>query len=100
MVRFRQSSEPAPAFLDIAIPATWPPEAQAWDWQPGTLAGRPGQCLELDHGRRCAVTYGDVAVGIETNISVAELEQILAGLLPADPADPSTWYDIDEAVRR
>jgi hypothetical protein len=63
-------------------------------WEPTTIAGRPAQCSSS----RCHIDYGDYLVSIGTGFSRSELEQIVAGLHLADPADPATWFAIDEAL--
>lgn len=91
---------------DITVTDDPPDPGADWDeywyadlWrgerQPTTIAGRPARCSET----RCDIDYGDylVSVGV-VGWSRAEIEQVVAGLQLADPADPATWFAIDDAI--
>lgn len=93
---------------DITVTDDPPDPGEYWDeywyadlWrgerQPTTIAGRPARCSET----RCEIDYGDYLVSLRVvGWSRAEIEQVVAGLRLADPADPATWFAIDEALPR
>ncbi|MBX6749642.1 MAG: hypothetical protein IRY85_08210 [Micromonosporaceae bacterium] len=91
----------APAITpDIAVTDDPPALNEHWfteptgTWEPTTVAGRPAQCSLS----RCNIDYGEYLVSIGTGFTRTELEQIVAGLQFADPANPGTWFAIDEAI--
>ena len=63
-------------------------------WEPITIAGRPALCSLS----RCNIDYGEYLVSIGRGFTRSEMELIVAGLHLADPADPATWFAIDEAI--
>lgn len=63
-----------------------------------TLAGYPAQCREPDDQPHCLVELDDLVVRVVYDGAVDELAKVVSGMATAAWDDPSTWYDLDDAL--
>jgi hypothetical protein len=96
---FRSLIQLDPNAVSIAVGMSGIDEYPDQDWQPTTIAGRPAQCADLGDGRRCVLDIDGLTVSMGFDPPMeAEVARILDGMHPADWDDPTTWYEIDDAL--
>lgn len=81
-------------FMNIAIGEDEPIHA---DLESTTIAGHPARCTGLTGSTRCKVELDGLTVDIGGG-TVDELARIVEGMTLAVWEDPTTWYDLDDAL--
>jgi hypothetical protein len=97
-VQFERDDQANPLFSMDAAATTDEIIDPIEERRPATVAGRPVLCTDITNGDPCLVEVGGFAVDIGGNVADEELARIIEGLHPADWEDPSTWYEIDDAL--